>query len=171
MCTCSCSKSTSPEVEHDRLRAAQPRRVDELEQRPVAHAERVLAAEALEERVDLVALRRLRQPAPPPGRGERHLWNVARTECVAQERADGREAPRDRRRSELPTGPGPTEVGRVAGERPGVDLLHVSIAEPAGEVAEVRAVRLARRVGDAGRGEQPFRRVRQLHLRRPFIYT
>ena len=65
------------EIEADGLDAAQPRRVDELEQRAVAERERAAGlAGRLEDRLDLVRLRRVGQPAAAPRR-ERDVGHVA----------------------------------------------------------------------------------------------
>src|SRR5207244_10479572 len=91
------------EVEPDRLGAAQPGRVDELDERPVAQRERLAAAsEPVQQAVDLVELGRVRQAARP-ARGERGVRDAVRAEREPQQAAHGREPPRDRRRRELPT--------------------------------------------------------------------
>ena len=62
------------EVEADRLRAAEPGRVDELEQGAVAQAERSVAVERVDDRLDLrrasapPAAARAPWPRTPPGR-------------------------------------------------------------------------------------------------------
>ena len=53
------------EVEPDDLRASQPARVEELEQRSVPEGKRRVALDELEQRCDLVLLRRVRQPPRP----------------------------------------------------------------------------------------------------------
>jgi len=50
------------EVEPDRLRAAQARRVDELDEGAVAKAERAVAVDRVDQLLDLLPLRRLWQP-------------------------------------------------------------------------------------------------------------
>ena len=50
------------EVEPDDLRAPQPARVEELEQGTIPERQRRVAVDGLEQRRDLVLLRRVRQP-------------------------------------------------------------------------------------------------------------
>src|SRR4029079_3901325 len=61
------------EVEPHGLGAAQPGRVDELDERAVPERERIAAhgAESVEQLVDLDRLRRVRQPPPAPRRKRR----------------------------------------------------------------------------------------------------
>ena len=54
------------EVEADRLRAPEPGGVDELDEGAVAQAERSVAVERVQDRLDLRALRRLGQPLRAP---------------------------------------------------------------------------------------------------------
>ena len=101
------------EVEPDRLRAAQPGRVDELDQRAVAESRAAPSlGEPGDDRVDLARLRRVGKPARPP-------------RARAGRRAT-RSAPSEKRRSartaaslraivagaSLPPGRGPAELGR-----------------------------------------------------------
>ena len=92
------------EVEPDRLGAAEARGVDELDERAVAQRERALALEGGELPVDLTACGASGSRAAAPRR-EARVGDAGRAERVAQERADGRQLARDRRRSELAAGP------------------------------------------------------------------
>ena len=83
------------EVEVDRLAAAQAGRVDELDERAVAQCERAVARERLEQAVDLVGLRCVRQAARAARACDR-LGHAAGAEREAQERAHGGQPARDR---------------------------------------------------------------------------
>ena len=74
---------------------------------------------AVEDRLDLRALRRLGQPLRA-ARRERRVGDARRAEREAEERAHGRELPGDRRRRQ-PV-PGAAELGRVLDEHADVDL-------------------------------------------------
>ena len=121
--TCSCSKSTSPRSSPTASALRRPGRVDELEQRAVAERERLAAAEGRR------AARRPRPPSARPaaaGRGAARAATSGRGRGRARSGAAPRtadEPPRDRRRRELPAGPGAAEVGGVVGEHAHVDLL------------------------------------------------
>ena len=141
------------EVETDRLGAPEAGGVDELEDRPVAERERAVAGESLDEVLDLLLLRRLRQPLGQAWR-QRRVRHAGRPEGEAQERADGRDPARDRRRRE--PRPAPVEPGHVVGEDADVDLVdrRVSRVQPVGEMAEVGRVGPARRLGEPRRREK-----------------
>src|SRR5439155_20299107 len=133
------------EVEVDGLAAAQSRRVDELDERPVAERERAVAVERLERRLDLLAFRGIRQSSRP-ARAERGVGNVRRAEREAQERAHGGETPRDRRGRELLSRA--PELGRILGQLADANAVELRRApvEPGGEVLQVNSVRTARSV-------------------------
>ena len=153
MWTCSCSKSTSPRSRPDRLGATQAGRVDELEQRAVPEREGLEAVGAVEDRLDLVALRRVRQPPPAPRR-QRDVGHRAATEREAEQASHRRQPPRDRRRRKLPAGARAAEIGCVVGEDAHVDPLQLAVPVPPGEVAQVGRVAAARRIRHAGRSEK-----------------
>src|SRR5918993_1565296 len=85
------------QVERDRLGAAEAGRVDELDERAVAKAERPLALDAVDQLLHLVPSRRLRQ-ALGPLRRQRRIGNAGGAESEAEQRADGCQLPCDRRR-------------------------------------------------------------------------
>ena len=141
------------EVEEHRLARAQPRRVDELEQRAVAERKRPVALERVEQRLDVLRHRRVRQ-SPHAPRRERSLGHARRAERVAQERADRGELARDRRRRELaPVAP---ELRCVVGERACVDVVErgAALAEPRRERLEVEPVRAAGALGQGRRSQE-----------------
>jgi len=72
------------EIEPDRLGAAEPRRVHELDERPVAERERAVAVERVDDLFDLALLRRIGQATGPP-RCERPVGHALRAECMAKE--------------------------------------------------------------------------------------
>src|SRR5712692_1202447 len=127
------------EIEVDRLAAAEPRRVDELDQRAVAEGECTFALERVQRLLDLCALRRIGQP-PRPAWAERGLRQAPRSQREAQERADRREAPRNRRRRELRASA--TELGGVLGELAYADVVELDRVpiEPIAEVREIDSI-------------------------------
>ena len=136
------------EVEPDRLGAPQAAGVDELDERSVAEGERLVACERVDERVDLGGLRRVGEPARAP-RTERGIGDALRAERATEERSDrGQPAPGARGREPAA---GSAEVGCVVGEDADVDVAEPepALLEPAREVADVAAVRAARRVTQA----------------------
>ena len=144
------------EVESDRLRAAEARRVDELEQRAVPKRDRLLVVEALDELLDLLELRRIRQAARLPRR-QRELGHAGAAERVPDQRADRRDPAGDRSRGETL----PPQIGHVFREDPRVDLLELQSApvEPARERVQIGAVRAPGRIGERRRGEEAIDRV------------
>ena len=142
------------EVQVDRLLGAQAGGVDELDQGPVTEAERAGAVESVELGVDVLGARRVGKAPRPPGR-ERRVRDALRPERVAQERANGRELPSDRRRRELPR-PRAPELGGVVGERTHVDVVeaHPSALEPDAELGHVDAVGAAGRLRERGAFEE-----------------
>src|SRR5439155_15205870 len=89
------------EVQRDGLVAAQSGGIDELDERPVPQRQRVAAVERLERALDLALPRGIRQAAPA-SRREGGFGNACRPEREAEEAANRRELPADRRRGELP---------------------------------------------------------------------
>ena len=132
------------EVERDRLRAAQAGRVDELDERAVPQAERPVAGERVDHRLDLAALRRVRK-VPRPAWRECASRARARAECVkrrSERTADELAGDRGRREPV----PAAAELGRVLGQRADVDVLPRLVPlEPGREAAQVAAVRARRR--------------------------
>ena len=127
------------EVEADRLGAAQAGRVDELDERAVAEAERARRARARR------AARRPRRPSARTGsrRGrlgaERGVGDARGAERRAEQRPHGGELPPDRRRRELR--PPPSEVGDVVGEDADVDVVELERRAPSQAANCSRSVR------------------------------
>ena len=119
------------EIEVDSLAAAEPGRVDELEQGPVAQRERLVAAQPLENGVDLLGLERGRKPAGAPRPdlavgtrpGPRSERSSPRTAASLRAMVGAREL------AGLPPGAGGGKLGGVGGQQsprprppPGVPL-------------------------------------------------
>ncbi len=137
------------EIEGDCFCAAEPGRVDELDQRAIAAGERAVAGDAGHDRVDLAELRRIGQTARAAGR-QRAAGHVVGPEREAKQRPDGGELARDRGGCELAARTGAPELGHPVGEHTQVDVLERGIpAEPARELVEVGCIRATRR------GRQP----------------
>ncbi len=153
------------EVEVDRLAAAQAGRVDELHERAVAQCERAVARERLEQAVDLVGLRCVRQAAWAARACDR-LGHPAGAEREAQERAHGGQPARDRGGREPARAAAPQLCG-VLGEDAGVDLVEreAPILEPVGERRQVEAVRPPRRVRERRTGQKTLDCGASLHDR------
>ena len=167
--TASCSKSTSREVEVDRLAAAQPGRVDELEQRAVAERERVDARRP--------ARARRRPPRTSGASGSRRArlgpsWRVrdaSRAEREPEQGAHRGQLARDRRRRELARIAARTrgaELGGVRAQRRGVDVLErlPALPKPGRELLDVDAVGATGRLGQLGRVEEALDEGAVRHL-------
>ena len=136
---------------NDLLRT-QARRVDELEQGPVADAECVVGLDLGEQSIGFVRLWRMRQAPPPPPR-HRQIGDAARAVRRPDERADGRELACDRRLRQLPRVPPGAVRSQLGGERresAGVESLEAEAvtAEPCGKLIEVPPVGPARGIGE-----------------------
>ena len=86
----------------DGLPAVEPRRVDELQERPVTNRQRLVAGDTWSRTVSIssaFAASGSRRARRGP---ELSVGNPSRPEREAQERPDGRELPGDRRPGELP---------------------------------------------------------------------
>src|SRR5262249_53955639 len=92
------------EVEPDRLGAAEAGGVDELDERAVAHCQRIVPCESVDDLLDLSNLWRVGQPAGTLRR-ETRVGHVLRPEGMPQQRAHGNELAPDRRRRETSAGP------------------------------------------------------------------
>src|SRR6266542_768411 len=125
------------EVEPDGLGAAQPGRVDELDERAVPERQRPLAVQGVERRLDLGGAGRVRQPARP-ARRQRRVRYPGGPEREAEEAPHRRQLPPDRRRRQLAR-PRPAELGRIVGEDADVHGLdrRSTAAEPARELLDV----------------------------------
>ena len=150
------------EVEADRLGAAQPGGVDELDERAIAERDRTLSLEPREEALHLCRPRRVRQ-ATRGAWGECGVRHARRPEGVTQEGAHGGELAADRRRGELgrpPAGTRGAQVRCIVDERADVDVVELRLAplQPAAELVDVvaigtpRALRERRRVEKACSG-------------------
>ena len=145
------------EVEPDGFGASQSRGVDELHERAIAHAERSRRIEAVDDAVDFLSLRRVRQPARPLRR-ETRIRHRLRSQRVPHERADRDELARDGRRGEPAARAGEAELGDPVGEHADVDVLDGTVgAEPAAELTQVGGVGPARPVRDTRGGEKALR--------------
>ncbi len=146
------------EIEADRLGAAEPGGVDDLDERAVAQRDRPLALEREELRLDLLLARRIGEPAADPRR-ERCIGNARRAERVAEESAHRGELARDRRRRE-PARRAPrtrrAQERRVLGEDADVDVVERRPArvEPAAELVDVDPVRATCPVRERRRVEE-----------------
>ena len=113
------------EIEVDSLAAAEPGRVDELEQGAVAQRERVVAAQPLENGVDLLGLERGRKPAGAP-RPDLAVGDSSGPEVGAEQPANGRQLAGDggaRELAGLPPGAGGGKLGGVGGQHRRVHVL------------------------------------------------
>ena len=72
------------EIEPDRLRTAQPGRVDELDERLIAERERPFRAECVDDALDLTLLQCVGEPARPPRR-EGSVGHPFRPERMSEE--------------------------------------------------------------------------------------
>src|SRR5262249_15382667 len=142
------------EVEPHRLVTAQAGRVDELDEGAVAELERLLTREGRQRPLELVDLRRLRQPAGA-ARRELDVRDAVGAEREADQRRGGGEAARDCGRGEA-TGAAAAELGGVVGEEAGVHIREraASPLEPSCEGLQVEAVRAAGRFAEARGGEE-----------------
>jgi len=142
------------EIEADRLGAAQAGRVDELDDRLVSQREGAVSVEVVDELFDLALLRRIRQP-PWTLRRERRVGNVLRSEREAEQGANRRELPRDRRGREPPSGSRPSERSDPVGEDAHVHVLDGAVGpEPRRELAQVARVDATGPVADPGRAQE-----------------
>ena len=146
------------QVEADRLGAAQPGGVDELDERAVPEGDGPVPFERLEHLLHLGGARRIGETARPPRR-ERRVGHPSRAQGVAEEPAHGSELPPDRGRRELPgpaSGAGGAEVGCVVDERAHVDVVQRGTAalEPRAELLDVVAVCAAGAVRERGGVEE-----------------
>ena len=141
------------QVEPDRLGASEAGGVDELDQRVVAQRERPVAVERVDDRLDLLPLRRLRQ-ALRAARPERGIGDAGRAERETEKGAHGGQVAGDRGGREPVARP--AELRRVVDERADVDLLdrRPALLEPVAEAAQVGRIGAARRLGERGRGEE-----------------
>ena len=141
-------------LEADRLADAQARAVEELDERAVAQGARRRSVGRLDEPLRLAGRERARQAARPARQADSAAGlSVAGSDqdLVAEERADGGQAARDRRRGE----PARAQLGEVALEllaRRAGEGLWPSQSVERGEVAPVRLDRPRR---------QPRRRDRE----------
>src|SRR5207302_3914844 len=137
---------------------AQPRRVDELDERPVSQRDRAVALERLERALDLRGCGGVGE-AVRPARREAGVGDAIRPERMPEEGADGRELAADRRGRELSW---PAAVPRAAqprdvvGEHADVDSveLRAALLEPGTKLFHVAAIRTARAVAQRRRGEE-----------------
>src|SRR6266511_2887313 len=144
------------EVEPDGLGAAQPGRVDELDERAVPERQRPLAVQGVERRLDLGGAGRVRQPARP-ARRQRRVRYPGEPEREAEEAPHRRQLPPDRRRRQLAR-PRPAELGRIVGEDADVHGLdrRSTAAEPARELLDIDAIGAPCRLAQLRRGEEAF---------------
>jgi aminopeptidase len=142
------------QIEPDRLRAAQPCRVDELDERLVSQRECSIAAEPIDEALNLTLLRCVGQPARALGR-KGSIRNVLRPEHEPKERADRGQLSGDRGGREPAGGPRVTQFGHPVGEHADVHVLDRAVrTEPAAELAQIGPIDAAGPVADAGGGEE-----------------
>ncbi len=145
------------EVEPDRLRASEPRRVHELDERLVAERKRAVPLEPVDDLLDLALLRRIGQPART-SRGERTVGHPFRSEHMAEKRPHRRQLAADRRGREPSSRPRAAELGHPVGEDAHVHVLDRAVrAEPGRELAQVGRVDPARARADARGGKEPLR--------------
>ncbi len=153
-------------IEIDRLSAPEAGGVDELDEGSIPKPERVVALETLEGRLDLGRFRRVRQPSGPSG--ARDVGHPAGAQGETQERSNGGQLTRDRRRCESAgsaAGPGRAELGGVGGEYLHFDLVEPcsAAAQPGVELLDVHAVRAPRRVGESRTGKESLDRGLCVH--------
>jgi hypothetical protein len=113
------------EVEVDRLAAAQAGRVDELEQGAVSQGERFVAAQPLENGVDLIGLESCREP-PGAARPDLAVRDSPGAEFGSEQPPNGRQLPRDRgarELSRLPSRPRGGKLGGIGRQHRCVDVL------------------------------------------------
>ena len=145
------------QVETDGLGAAQACGVDELDECLVSERERPVAAERVDDVLDLALLGGIRQAARSL-RGERSVWHSLRPEREPKERAHGGQLPPDRRRCEPAARPRAAELGDPVRQHADIDVFDWAVRpEPVGELAQIRGVDPARPVADSRRGEEPLR--------------
>ena len=127
--------------------------------------ERPDAREPVEQLLDLLELRRLRQAACA-ARGEGALGHARRAERRAQEGANGGEFAPDRRRRE-PVARAP-ELGHVLGESADVHVVEpqAPLGKPRGEVPEVGGVGAPRRRRERRALEEALDRGAGVHAQR-----
>ena len=157
------------EVEADRLGAAEPGGVDELDERAVPQRDRAVALERLERALDLGGRGSVGQ-APRASRREACVGHALRPERMPEEGAHGGQLAADRRRGELPAAvppPRAAEPGDVVGEDADVDRVEAraSPVEPVAELPDVAAVRAARRLAQRRRGEEAVGCRMRVHAR------
>ncbi len=146
------------EVEPDRLGAAQPGGVDELDERPVPQVDRLVAVERGELAVDVRLARRVREPAAAPRR-DAGVGHACGAERMAEESPYRGELARDRGRREAArpaAGTRGAEVRGVLDEDADVDAVEVDSppVQPAAELLDVDPVGAPRPLRQRGRGEE-----------------
>jgi 3',5'-cyclic-AMP phosphodiesterase len=153
------------EVEAHRLRASEPARVDELDQRPVAHSQCTLGRHPVHHRLDLLLLGGVRQP-PASARGHDRFGHPAGTEGEAQKRAHRGDPPRDGCRGQTATCP--PDLARVRGDNARVHVVEsvTGRAKPTGEIPQVGCVGAPRRIGQAPAREKPLDGRVDIHMTR-----
>ena len=137
------------DVESNRLGAAQPSRVDQLDERMVSNRERLVAVQRNQRRLHFRRFRRVRQ-APRAPRCERRIRDLRRPQGEPQKAPDRSELAGDRRRRKLPR-PRSSQLGRVLRERPDVYLREreAMLFQPAAELFDVPPIGASRALAES----------------------
>ena len=136
--------------------APQAGRVDELDERAVAQAERTLSRRSESSSASTSATFGAGRQPPRPAGPHRRVRNTRRDRGQPEERPHRRELAPDRGRRELR--PPPPEVGRVVGEDADVHVVELEPArrEPGCELLEIAPVCPPRRIRQRGALQQAF---------------